>query len=246
MKQFWLNTLIVIVLLLIVGSASYYFIIKTTENITSYKREVTELKKQCRENELREERLLCMTKVLIMVYGLSQWEAHYYSVIFDDFSIKFNIPWEIYPAIIKIESNFRPSLVSPKSAKGMMQILEGTGEMVAKQIDMNYVKGETLWNDFSNIILGCFYLSFNIRDKGLDGGVQSYLGGPAYLVSAKANNEVFKYLGEYKTTVAKEFKTLQYMYRGIVAESGFNYKEVHPSKYQDSISVNVTLFSTIK
>jgi soluble lytic murein transglycosylase-like protein len=231
-----LASVIIIALISIGINVSYY---KDEERL---KVEIKRLKEDSRACALRGHRIDCMAKTLITVYGLSKWEAHYYSIIFDDFSKEFETPWEIYPAIIRIESNFKCTLVSQKSAKGIMQILETTAEPLAKTLEINYIKGETLWNDLSNIILGCYYLSSNIKNKGLDGGVQAYLGGPAYLVSAKGNTEVFKYLGEYKTTVGKEYKNLLYIYRGIVAESGYNYAEMHSSKYQDSIVINTELF----
>lgn len=239
MTQLFIGTLVCLSVSLLVNYVHY---IKKEEALE----EVAVLKKHSKSCDLKDSRIDCMAKTLITVYGLSKWEAHYYSVIFDDFSQEYDTPWEIYPAVIRIESNFKCTSVSGKSAKGIMQILEPTGEMLAKEIGMNYMKGETLWNDFCNMILGCYYLSFNIRDKGLDGGVQTYLGGPAYMVSAKANTEVFKYLGEYKTTVAKEYKTLLYIYRGLVTEAGFSYSEMHSSKYQDSIVVDTELFSKEK
>lgn len=217
----------------------YYREFGRLSNITE---KLKELEDKDKNYTLREQRQQTMTKTLMIVYGLSKWEAHYYSIIFDDFSRKFDIPWEIYPAIIRVESNFKCTVVSSKGAKGIMQILETTGEIISKEIGINYIKGETLWNDLCNLIIGCYYLSIYINEKGLDSGVQSYLGGPAYLKSAKSNADVFKYLGEYKTTVGKEYKILSYMYRGIVAELGYDYNLLHSSSYSDSIIIDTELF----
>jgi soluble lytic murein transglycosylase len=195
---------------------------------------------------LRDQRMQCMVKTLITVYDLSKWEAHYYSIIFDDFSQKFNIPWEIYPAVIQTESKFKCNVVSPKGAKGLMQLIEPTGELIASEIDMNYIKGLTLWNDFCNLNLGCYYLSKSIKEQGLDGGVCSYLGGPSHLKNARISTGIVKELKTYKTTVGKEYKTLLYIYQGIISESGFNYKELHTFPYSDSIIIDIDLFSTIK
>lgn len=170
-----------------------------------------------------------MTKTLMVAYSLSKWEAHYYSVIYYDFSKHDNIPWEIYPAVTRIESNFKCNVGSSKGAKGMMQLLEGTGKGVAESLGIEYVPNQTLWNTVLNLALGCEYLSENIQEKGLEGGVKCYLGGPDYLKSIKTNKNANQYIGEYKTTVWKEYKGLCYIFRGIVEESDKDiYKEIHP------------------
>jgi Transglycosylase SLT domain len=209
-------------------------------------KEITDLNKKHQQCDLQEKRLQCMTHTLISTYGISKWEAHYYSIIFDDFSRMYQIPWEIYPSILRIESNFKCSLISPKGAKGLMQLMELTAKGASDEIGINYIDKETLWNDFDNLILGCYYLSKNIKTLGLEGGVKSYLGGPGFEKSASSNKEVSKYLGEYKTTVWKEYKLLSYTFRGITAEMGCRYEDVHISSYTDSIQIDVDPFSYIK
>jgi hypothetical protein len=90
--------------------------------------------------------------------------------------------------------------------------------------------------------MGCYYLSKYIKDQGLDGGVCSYLGGPAHLKSARADTNIAKDLKSYKTTVGKEYKTLLYIYRGIISEYGYRYKDLHSFPYADSIVINMNLF----
>lgn len=210
------------------------------ENLT------TQLKKEQENNviyTLNKYRIQCMTKTLILAYNLSKWEAYYYSIIFNDFSISYGIPWEIYPSIIRIESNFNPTALSPKSCKGVMQLKETTAKEVAKKIEMTFKENITLWNEVSNIVIGCTYLSTHIKNKGLHGGVKSYLGGPDYLKTIKVNEEAKKYITEYKASVWIEFIQLSYIYRGIVDELGIvPYKELHEYSYSDSISFNTSLF----
>lgn len=189
----------------------------------------------------QDQRLLCMTRTLMITYNLSRYEAHYYSIFFDDFSKSYNIPWEIYPAVIKIESNFKPNLTSPKAAKGMMQLLESTAQGVAKELNINYVDGQTIWNDFINVILGCTYLSNAIKDKGLEGGVCVYLGGPDYLRNKDTDDT---YLPRYKSTVLKEFKQLSYIFRGVVNEQGLDYFQIHRTPYSDTETIKT--FSMFK
>jgi hypothetical protein len=191
---------------------------------------------------LYEKNINCMAKTLMIAYGLSKWESHYYAVIFYDFSRHYNIPWEIYPSVTRVESNFKCNVGSPRGAKGIMQLLEGTGKGVSTDIGIDFVPNQTLWNTLINFVLGCEYLSKNINEKGLEGGVKSYLGGPDYLKSVKSNKNANQYIGEYKTTVWKEYKELSYIFRGIVEESEKDiYKEIHPSSDPMTL-MNVELF----
>ena len=194
---------------------------------------------------INEKRIECMTKTLMIVYGLSKWESHYYSIIFYDFSKNYNIPWEIYPAIIRIESNFKTTLVSNKSARGLMQVMGPTAMEESRLLGIDYVEGQTLWNEICNIVIGCNYLSRMIQSKGLDGGVKCYLGGPS-AAGLKATDSVsttkVQYVSEYKTSVWKEYKELTYTFRGIVAESGQKYEVMHPCSANDSVKINTILF----
>jgi hypothetical protein len=218
--------IILIAGILVAGYGFSKFILSQNQDL---KKKIVAEQEKNRTSLLYEKCLNNMAKTLMVAYGLSKWEAHYYSVIYYDFSKHDNIPWEIYPAVTRIESNFKCNVGSPKGAKGMMQLLEGTGKDVAENLGIEYVPNQTLWNTVINLALGCAYLSNNIQEKGLDGGVKSYLGGPDYLKSVKSNKNANQYIGEYKTTVWKEYKELSYIFRGIVEESDRDiYKEIHP------------------
>jgi soluble lytic murein transglycosylase len=193
-----------------------------------------------------EKKIECMAKTLMVVYGISKWEAHYYSIVFNDFSENYGIPWEIYPAIIRIESNFKPTLVSNKQARGLMQVLNSTAAEECKFLEIEYVEGHTLWNEVCNLAIGCNYLSRMIKKKGLDGGVRCYLGGPGATAINTADSsgaQKAQYVSEYKTSVWKEYKELTYTFKGIVAEAGQKYEEMHPCTASDSVRINIKLFN---
>jgi hypothetical protein len=120
----------------------------------------------------------------------------------------------------------------------MMQLLEGTGKEVAEIYGIEYVPNQTLWNTTINLILGCGYLSKNIKEKGLESGVKSYLGGPDYLKAVKSNKIANQYIGEYKSTVWKEYRELISIFKGVVNSEIYN--EIHP--FQDSIPLNPEIF----
>jgi len=197
-----------------------------------------QLEKDLKEYKQRDLKIECMTKTLVAAYNLSKWDSHYLSIIFYDFSKNYNIPWEIYPAVVRIESNFKGTLVSPKGAKGMMQILESTAKPIAVELGINFKDSETLWNDFLNVVIGCTYLSNNIQKNGLEDGVKSYLGGEAFHEVIKKNEEAKKYISEYKTTVWKEYKMICYIYKGIICQLS----DCANEPIDSLSSINVSLF----
>lgn len=198
-----------------------------TQSDIDLREKVKELERSNELSLLKENKIKCIKKTLIVTYGISKWEAHYYATIINDFSSQYKIPWEIYAAIIRIESNFNGTLVSVKKAKGLMQILESTGKDEARIIGMDYVEGQTLWNDVSNLVLGCNYLSRMIKNSDLEHGVKSYLGGPSYMVSIRGNKEIAQYVSEYKTNVWQEYRKLCFIFKGIVSDSNLDYYKIH-------------------
>lgn len=168
---------LVCILLMALLGLGYFTHIFIEEN-KNLKNQIVLEQEKTKAHVLYDECINCMSRTLIVVYGLSKWEAHYYSIIFYDFSKHHNIPWEIYPAVIRIESNFISNIGSNKGAKGVMQMLEKTGKEVSDSLGIRYICNQTLWNTLTNLVLGCEYLSTNIQKKGMQVGVKSYLGGP--------------------------------------------------------------------
>jgi len=239
-RKYWISALIWIVIIIMMGVG----VAETYKYVQDLQKQITIEKEKNKLYILHEECINDMARTLMIAYNLSKWEAHYYAIIFDDFSRQFDIPWEIYPAIVRIESNFRCNVGSPKGAKGMMQILESTGEQIAKEYEIDYIPNQTLWNTVINMVLGCGYLSQHIKEKGLEGGVKSYLGGPDYAKTEKTNPNANQYIGEYRSTVWKEYLKLSYFFRGVKASDMSTYRESHP--YQDSIPLNWKLFVSTK
>lgn len=60
--------------------------------------------------------------------------------------------------IIKTESNFNTQAVSPKGARGLMQIMPKTGDWIYQQISGGSLNQEKLFDVETNIALGTWYL----------------------------------------------------------------------------------------
>lgn len=211
------------------------------------KEELAQEKEKNRAYFLRRERRKCIAKTIVLAYGISQWEAFHYAIIFDQYSVYYHIPWEVYVALIRVETNFNPTLTSPAGCRGLMQVKESTGEDIAKKLDIRWKEKKTLFNEFCNLAIGSFYLSENIRKKkSINKGLKCYLGGPDYLKSIKENAETFTYVKEYKTRVSKEYEQLSYMFRGKVDElSDVSYDEIFSSTAVDTTSLIFDIFATL-
>ena len=168
--------------------------------------------------EERDRRLENMQKAILVSYNLTTYEARYYSFIFDDFSRKYNIPWEVFPALIKIESNFNPGVLSKEHAKGLTQVLEATGRIQANKMGIPFTEG-TLWNSVLNIVIGFDYFSEGYaekvkgttQDSALKHAMRRYVGGPGYI---SVNSEI----KEYKISLWDEYQRVSYVYKGILCQ----------------------------
>ena len=94
-----------------------------------------------------------------------------YSRIINEASEKYNIDPKIIQAVIKQESGGDPKEVSPKGAKGLMQLMDGTAEMlgVSDSLDVR-----------QNIFGGTKYLASLMKkyDGDIKQSLAAYNSGP--------------------------------------------------------------------
>ncbi len=89
-------------------------------------------------------------------------------------------------AVMIVESNARPSAISPKGAIGLMQVMPHMFEDLGLAGNIVHIE--------SNIEAGCILLADNMRRLGEDRGISAYfwgtqIGGDAYLSRVKAVRE---------------------------------------------------------
>lgn len=96
-----------------------------------------------------------------------------------NYSIKNNIDPYLVFAIIKGESNFDPNAVSPKKAKGLMQISDKTGQWGAQVLKFKNYENKSLFDPETNISIGCWYLNALTREfnNDVDLVLAAYNGG---------------------------------------------------------------------
>lgn len=85
-----------------------------------------------------------------------------FPISFQEEIIRYSKAYHVDPylivAIIKVESNFSPYVVSPKGAMGLMQIMPDTGKWIAEKIELDQFYMEELYVSEVNIKLGSWYL----------------------------------------------------------------------------------------
>ena len=74
------------------------------------------------------------------------------------------VPTDLVKAIARRESEFDPVVVSPADARGLMQVLPGTGQMMARKLDVPFEAADLTRNPSLNAQLGAAYLE-ELRDE---------------------------------------------------------------------------------
>lgn len=142
-----------------------------------------------------------ISQVLDLGYSnLTEDETEFYGMMFAKYAKKYNIDWRIYPAILTIESNWDPSAISDSGAKGVPQMMDSTFKLECKRYHIRYVEKKTIQNDVIVLGRGLEYLSRMVKEKGMERGVKSYIGGPKH---SNSNKECQKYWIKFKAEYAK-------------------------------------------
>lgn len=143
----------------------------------------------------------------------------------EKYSEEYNLDKYLVYAVIKIESNFDKKAESNKGAKGLMQIMDTTGEWAAKEIGINYFLTSMIFNEDLNIRMGSWYINNLLKEfdgdvdlvlaayNGGSGNVNKWLGDEEYSEDGKTLslipfNETKKYVD--KVNVIKNI--YEYLY----------------------------------
>jgi len=171
---------------------------------------------------------LFLAASIAIIFILDNAAMRLYPVKYSDIVQMYSQEYELDPllvfAIIKVESNFAPDAVSPKNARGLMQIIEKTGNWGAQKLDIANYNSGMLFIPETNIRIGCWYLStlydeFGDTDlvlaayNGGSGNVSQWLGDSRYSVSGKSLDLIpFKETELYLKKVKNSYKIYKKLY----------------------------------
>lgn len=82
-----------------------------------------------------------------------------YQIIVEKYAKKYSVPKELVFAVIKVESNFDPNVVSSAGAMGLMQMLPSTYEWLTSKLGDEYSQ-DALYDPETNIKYGTYYLQY--------------------------------------------------------------------------------------
>jgi soluble lytic murein transglycosylase len=103
---------------------------------------------------------------LILFLALSLGTNHFlrwlypigYKEQIQEYAEEYGVDPYLVAAVVKIESNFRPQAISPKGARGLMQLMPETAQWIGEQIN-EPIHPDALFNPQVNIKLGTWYLA---------------------------------------------------------------------------------------
>ncbi len=157
------------------------------------------------------------------------WEQRYpaaYATLVRLFAETRNIPTALVWAVMREESRFRPSVVSPAKAIGLMQIIPPTGFEIARILGRQGFSPEQLYEPVVNIEFGIQYLAMNLQrfNGSLVNTIASYNAGPEAVErwqKARPNREWDEFIEEipydetnlYVKKVLKSYYLYNLLYR---------------------------------
>ena len=128
--------------------------------------------------------LLALAGFLFYRYFPSIWGEVAYPLEYQDMVRKYAKEFGLEPnelaTMIYIESHWNPNATSPAGARGLTQVMPGTGSGIARELgDTNY-SPDKLYDPETSIRYGAYYLGNNKKKYGsTELALVAYNGGPA-------------------------------------------------------------------
>jgi soluble lytic murein transglycosylase-like protein len=145
---------------------------------------------------------------------ISDVEAWRVSEVILEESAKRHLDPMVVLAVIRVESGFQYTMVSPMGARGIMQIMPATGKALTETLSGEYgfhpasFRPESLDDPLLSIRLGVYYLhDLTKQFRSLNLALLAYNAGPAQIQNRLLNNIAFS--DEYATLVFDAYHTLK-------------------------------------
>jgi soluble lytic murein transglycosylase len=102
-----------------------------------------------------------------------------YGTVIDRYSSERRLPPELVLAVIREESRFDETVMSPAGAWGLMQVMPSTGEWIGGKLGRKDIDVSDLLDPDFNVEAGCWYLRFLLdrADESIVGTLAAYNAG---------------------------------------------------------------------
>lgn len=150
-----------------------------------------------------------------------------YAEYVEKYSREYKLDNYMVYAVIKAESGFDSQAVSPRGAKGLMQIMDSTGEWAAEKAGIDGFDKSMLLEPETNIKIGCWYLANLLKQFDNDtvlalaaynagsGNVTKWLKDPEKSHDGKSlSNIPFPETENYVARIQKYYKMYKKLYDG--------------------------------
>jgi hypothetical protein len=117
-------------------------------------------------------------------------------------------PLEI-AAVMSVESKMHPRATSCVGARGLMQIMPGTGRLFASQAGVRWTGADVLYDPEKNVAIGVCYLAY-LRRTYPNLYLVGYNGGDAAVFTVRRGNSHFSM--KYKAWVANRYSSFRSLY----------------------------------
>lgn len=161
----------------------------------------------------------------LVVYSI--YPLHYKDYIGES-SMEHSLDPYLVAAIINTESSFNKNAISPKDARGLMQIAEQTGQWGSEQLGLENYEKEDLFDPKLNIEIGTWYLEKLEREfdgdwdnilaayNGGSGNVNKWLKDEEYSKDGKTLDKIpFKETENYVKKVKADYDSYKKIYESI-------------------------------
>lgn len=158
-----------------------------------------------------------------------------YLDLIDKYSNEFNVDPYLVAAIINVESRYDKEAISPKEARGLMQISTITGEWASKELSLEGFSLEKLFEPETNIMIGTWYLKVLSEEfgnnlqlilaayNGGSGNVSKWLESEEYSRDGLVLTKIpFKETEEYIKKVEKNIKIYKIIYKSQFSNASFH------------------------
>ncbi len=121
--------------------------------------------KKTKEKKLKKVIILILIVLIILLFNpiKNLILRGFYPILYQEYVEKYSEEYGVDPllvySVIKAESNYNENANSSQKAKGLMQIMEETGQEIALKIGVAYETDKTLYIPEENIAIGIKYLS---------------------------------------------------------------------------------------